>query len=114
MLLDQAKNEGGLSSAQLVAHEVLEGYYESKGQSFMDAHTKTNQFFGGLIAGAYTSITVQNGILAIGVHRDYTVVGSGAVEDFTIRYTTPIPLTSLLNQTTASPSGYVVDVEKRP
>jgi RHS repeat-associated protein len=113
-LLDQAKNAGGLSSAQLVGHETLEGYYESKGESLPNAHDDANRFFGGLTPGPVTSLTVLGGKSVIGVHQQFTVFGSGAKEDVSIRFVTPIPLQSVVNHTATPQPSYPVDMEKKP
>jgi RHS repeat-associated protein len=45
-LLDAPENAGGLTGADVVAHETLEAYASSQGQSFNDAHDYASKYFG--------------------------------------------------------------------
>lgn len=88
-LLDSAKNAGGITSAQLVGHETLEGYKESQGMSFGDAHTFASWYFGNLDPRAGSPIVgLSSGGLVYGVRA---VFGNPTAERITLQYVTPIP-----------------------
>jgi RHS repeat-associated protein len=113
-LLDDAKNAGGYTSAQLVGHETLEAYGQSKGMSQENAHNyatgsgfpgldqgRTTQLFGGYVAGtetkAYTGVTTQ-----------FTVHGRGITENIRIDLVTPVPNASMI----PTAAKYPVSVER--
>lgn len=91
-LLDSAKNAGGMTAAQLVGHETLEGYAESKGSSLQDAHDYANRYFGGLDPGLTKGATygLQGGNV-VQLTGNFTVHGSKTVERITMQFVTPIP-----------------------
>lgn len=112
-LLDQPKNSGGYSSSDLVGHETLEAYFESKGASFQDAHSHASDFFGGLDVGAAKNITAQAiGYMVIGFTGDVRVEGRKTVERIKMEYVTPVPKADFLKGKGAPYKGYPTDVEK--
>jgi hypothetical protein len=55
----------------------------------------------------------RGGTSVIGAHQQFTVFGSGAKEDISVQFDTPIPLQSVLNHTATPQHVYPVDVEKK-
>jgi hypothetical protein len=111
-LLDSPKNAGGLTSAQLVGHETLEGYAESKGNSLEDAHNYANEYFGGLDPGGAQNATY--GVLGGNVVQltgNFTVHGSSITERITVQFVTPIPQQDFLKGKGAPYQQYPINVE---
>jgi RHS repeat-associated protein len=111
-LLDSAKNAGGMTSAQLVGHETLEGYAESQGNSLADAHNYANSFFGGLDPGGAKGATygVQGGMV-VQLTGNFSVHGSSATERITMHFVTPIPQQDFLKGKGAPYPQYPTNVE---
>lgn len=110
-LLDAAKNAGGMTSAQLVGHETLEGYAESKGETLQDAHDFANGFFPGfdLPTGGSTGIRTATDLLSI--HMLLPIHGTGVTENVEFKFNTPIPIQSINNRTAQRTPGVPVDVQ---
>jgi hypothetical protein len=95
--LDSVGNAGGLSSAQLVAHETIEAYSELEGNSFEAAHEYANSLAGGLGAVALAlEISDKNGNIT-GVTIFFPVIGSSVHEMVSIKFNTPIPKEAINN-----------------
>jgi hypothetical protein len=110
-LLDSAKNAGGVTSAQLVGHETLEGYAESQGSSLLDAHNFANWYFGG-INPLPTGATY--GVLGGNVYQmtgNFGVHGSSTTERITMHFVTPIPQQDFLKGKGAPYAVYPTNVE---
>src|SRR2546423_3590904 len=111
-LLDRAKNAGGMTSAQLIGHETLEGYAESKGNSFEDAHNYANEYFGGLDSdsakGASYGVRGGNVIQLTG---NFTVHGTSITERITLQFVTPIPKQDFLKMKGAPYPQFPINVE---
>lgn len=110
-LLDQPKNAGGMTSAQLVGHETLEGYYESKGKSLEQAHNGANQFFPGFSNQQILGGLGKNGMV-MGISFTLQIQGTNITEKFKGLFPNPFPLADL--GTPKQPAGqnaYAVDVE---
>jgi RHS repeat-associated protein len=90
-LLDDAKNAGGMTSAQLVGHETLEAYAESKGSSLGDAHNYANGYFGGLDPQPKSATYGLQGGMVVQLTGNFSVHGSSTTERITMRFVTPIP-----------------------
>ncbi|HEY6328827.1 MAG TPA: RHS repeat-associated core domain-containing protein, partial [Blastocatellia bacterium] len=111
-MLDRDKNAGGLSSSQLVGHETVEGYAESKGDSMTDAHNYANQFFGGLDPGTGGTYTTENGMVTE-ITGNFTVHGTKTKESITLHLVTPVPKEDFLKGKGAPYQNYPVDVVKK-
>jgi RHS repeat-associated protein len=113
-LLDSPKNAGGMTSAGLVGHETLEGYSESLGNAYIDAHNYANRFFGGLDAAPGGTYTMQGGMVTA-MTVNMLAHGTNTTEQITIKLVTPIPQADFLKQKGAPYRGYPVNVEvKKP
>lgn len=110
-LLDTAKNAGGMTSAQLVGHETLEGYAESKGESLGDAHNYANGFFPGFDRPFYVFPGESNATSLLSVHM-FQAVHGGVTENIEFKFDTPIPIESV--STATKQPGYPVDVSRVP
>ena len=112
-LLGDAKNVGGITSAQVVGHETLEGYAESKGNSAEDAHNYANGFFGGLdrqsTSGTYG--LQQPGAMVVHMTGSFSIHGSSTTERITLHFVTPIPQQDFLKGKGAPYAQYPVKVE---
>ena len=116
-LLDAPKNAGGMTSADLVGHETLEGYAQSKGDSYMDSHNWANDLgFSGMSPVAGGTYAVQNGMV-IGMTFNSQIQGTKTIESITTRFVTPIPQAEFLkNAKSQNPTPspvYPVSVEKK-
>ena len=116
-LLDGSKNAGGMSSASLVGHETLEGYAQSKGDSFIDGHNWAASLgFPGLSPMAGGTFSVQGGMV-IGITGNFQIQGTNTVESIGMRFVTPIPKADFMkNAQSAHPTQspvYPVSVEKK-
>lgn len=111
-LLDSPKNAGGMTSAQLIGHETLEGYAESQGNSLIDAHNYANEFFGGLGAGTLKGATYgsQNGNV-VQLTGSFSIYGSSTTERITVQFATPIPQQDFLKGKGAPYPQYPIKVE---
>jgi RHS repeat-associated protein len=111
-LLDSAKNAGGMTSAQLIGHETLEGYAESQGNSLIDAHNYANEFFGGLDIGTLQGATYgsQNGNV-VQLTANFSIHGNSTTERITLQYVTPIPRQDFLKGKGGPYPVYPSDVE---
>lgn len=113
-LLDQPQNKGGMTSSQVVGHETLEGYYESNGDSQVDAHVKTNKFFPGFNSPpVWDQYRLQGGNMVIGLIGNQTTA-NGINERTTTEFDTPVPLADFKKGKGAPYSGYPIDVKKVP
>jgi RHS repeat-associated protein len=116
-LLDGPKNAGGMTSAQLVGHETLEGYEESQGWSMDFGHNyAATMGFPGMSALPGGTYGVQNGMV-LGITGNFQIQGTNTVETIGTRFVTPIPQADFLKNAksdhpTASPA-YPVSVEKK-
>jgi len=82
-LLDQPQNAGGVTSAQLVGHETLEGYYESTGMSHDDAHVRVNPMFPGFNEfPKFDTSVIQGGTLVIGMIGNTAIAGTKITENY--------------------------------
>jgi RHS repeat-associated protein len=93
-LLDDPKNSGGLTSAQVVGHETLEAYAASKGDAFAGAHDYANKYFGGLELPDLSTVHVQGDTqrkLAIQFVVDVPLHTGKGSERITKVFATPIP-----------------------
>jgi RHS repeat-associated protein len=111
-LLDSPKNAGGYTSAQLVGHETLEGYDESKGHTISEGHDYATRLrFPGLDPSRITGLfgDAQTGT-AYGFTQQFQVHGTGTTENIRINFATPIPAASVHSGMNAA--GYPVSVEK--
>jgi uncharacterized protein RhaS with RHS repeats len=112
-LLDASKNSGGMTSADLVAHETLEGYSESQGNSLSDAHKYANRFFGGLDPTAAGSALVQGGMVT-GIIGNFVVHGTQIIERITMHMVSPVPAVDFLGGVGAPYPVYPIEVEVGP
>jgi RHS repeat-associated protein len=110
-LLDSAKNAGGMTSAQLVGHETLEGYAESQGSSLADAHNYANWFFGGIDPVAKGATYGLLGGNVVQLTGNFAVHGSSETEQITMKFVTPIPQQDFLKGKGAPYAQYPTDVE---
>src|SRR5882672_7492180 len=113
-LLDGAKNAGGMTAAQLVGHETLEGYYESQGVAFDDAHLQANKSFAGFNQDPVWDTQQQQGNMVIGLIGNSKIAGTNVTERFTTRFNTPVPKADFAKGKGAPYKGYPVNVEKEP
>lgn len=96
-LLDSPTNAGGMTSAGLVGHETLEGYYESQGAAMGAGHEYANSLgFGGLDAtgrpGSYSTL----GGMVVSITGTMQVHGTSTYERITLRLATPVPVADFL------------------
>lgn len=96
-LLDAPGNAGGYTSAGLVGHETLEGYYESKGGSMSDGHDyATGLGFPGLDAGKVIGFFGNPATnMAYGFTQQWQVHGTNTVENIRMQFVSPIPAASI-------------------
>ena len=113
-LLDSPKNAGGMTSGQLIGHETMEGYYESKGESLGDAHDHSNEFFAGFDKATGSSAGARTATDLLSIHMTLPVHGTNVSEDVEFRFDTPIPIQSVNNGTAKKGPGTPVAVEKKP
>jgi hypothetical protein len=116
-MLDGPKNAGGMSSASLVGHETLEGYAQSKGDSFIDGHNWAASLgFPGMSPMAGGTFSVQGGMV-IGITGNFQIQGTNTVESIGTRFVTPIPQADFMKNARSehpTPSAaYPVSVEKK-
>jgi hypothetical protein len=94
-LLDAPANKGGLTGDDLAAHETLEAYYTSQGESLVDAHFHASRFPGAEgMAGPVNFFDISNtatGNLVGFTRVDNIINRSGIYESTTNMYVTPIP-----------------------
>jgi hypothetical protein len=111
-LLDKA-GSAGLTTASLVGHETLEGYYQAKGSSFEEAHNSTSRLFPGMfgvpLPGMYD---VANGMVTH-ISADYFPTGSAALHTVKMRLVTPVPRADFLQGKGAPYRVYPVEVKKQ-
>jgi RHS repeat-associated protein len=110
-LLDDAENAGGMSSAQLIGHETLEGYAESHGNNLEDAHNYANEYFGGLDPqpkGATYGLLEGK---VVQLTANFAVHGTSTTERITLHFITPIPQQDFLKGKGAPYPQYPVNVE---
>lgn len=93
-LLDQPKNAGGMTSAQLVGHETMEGYYESQGSSFERAHNGANQLFPGFSNRQDLGLLGKNGMV-MGISFTLQIQGTNINEKFKAIFANPFPQADL-------------------
>jgi hypothetical protein len=116
-LLDAAKNSGGLSSEQVVAHETVEAYRAAMtgATDATDPHNYANGLFGGLDAPDPSTLHTFGdpaGTSISSISFEQPVHGAkGVREKITKEFVSPIP-------TSAIPKGHtpahIIDVEKKP
>jgi RHS repeat-associated protein len=113
-LLDTPKNAGGMTSAQLIGHETLEGYAEAQGANLPDAHDFANNFFPGFDQpyGATPGARTETDLLSI--HQLFPIHGTGVTESIEFKFDTPIPIKSINNGTARPTAGVPVDIQKQP
>jgi hypothetical protein len=116
-LLDKAANAGGMTSAGLVGHETLEGYWESKTSGGLDAlggghNWAASLGFPGFDSGTTVSAQAQGGMV-IGFTMDQHIQGTNTNERFGMRFVTPIPQADFLNGKGLPAPAYPVTVEKK-
>ena len=116
-LLDAPGNAGGMTSAQLVGHETLEGYQEAQGYSMDMGHNWAASLgFPGFDRATAGSAQAQGGMV-IGLTGTFHVQGTSINEQITTRFVTPIPqVTFMKNAASEHPTpspGYPVSVEKK-
>jgi hypothetical protein len=112
-LLDAPTNAGGVTSAQAVAHETIEGYYESLGESTEQAHTDTNNLCGGCVAGIDKILRARSigpGDTVTDSVLDVAVGGSSVRERIIFHLVTQIP-EATFSKTLGVGNSYPVVVE---
>jgi hypothetical protein len=113
-LLDQPKNAGGMTSTQLVGHETLEAYYESKGVTLVDAHNYANRFFAGFNADPVYHTQRVQGNMVLGLIGDSRIAGTRTTERITYEFVTPVPRADFDRGRGVPYRVYPIDVEKKP
>jgi hypothetical protein len=113
-LLDQAG--GPATTADVVGHEVLEGYAETKGND--DPHEYANQFFPGFDLPTSTPVFNIGAATISGYSQVSTLHGTGAQYDVQYQFVTPIPKTAVPGMVANHESSterprYPVGVEKQ-
>jgi RHS repeat-associated protein len=112
-LLDTAKNAGGMTSAQLVGHEIVEGYAESKGTSLKNAHNFADRFFPGFDDPIGASPGARTATDLLSIYLLYPIHGTGVTENIEVKFNTPIPIQAINDKTAQRTPGFPVDVEKQ-
>lgn len=112
-LLDAPANGGGMTSAELVGHETLEGYEESQGWSLQFSHDYAARMgLPGFEIGKPISAQLQ-AEMVIGITSEFPVQGTSVVEQIQTRYVTPIPKADFLKGKGIPAPSYPVTVEKK-
>lgn len=115
-LLDDPKNAGGMTSAQLVGHETLEGYAETKGSTLEEAHNYANGYFGGFSPASKSNANPtygSQGGMVVQMTFNFNLHGSSTLERITMRFVTPVPQQDFLQGKGAPYRQYPVNVEAK-
>jgi hypothetical protein len=89
MQLDSPSNSGGIGSGQAAAHEAIEAFFTSFGESTSDAHAQTNGLFPGISVGSKQMIFDKS--YFYGFRQSGTIANSNTGMTIEVRFNTPIP-----------------------
>jgi hypothetical protein len=111
-LLDKAGNSG-LTTASLVGHETLEGYYQAKGDSFEDAHNATSRLFPGLFGVPLPGMYEMSNGMVTHMSADFFPTGGAVLHTVKMKLVTPVPQADFLQGKGAPYNVYPVEVKKQ-
>jgi RHS repeat-associated protein len=122
-VLDNSSDNGGITSAQVVGHETLEGYHSAINRTSLanmgTSHVYANQLFPGLMQAANPNVvlTINNGnithIQSNFSVQDKTSNATSTTLRIERQFVTPIPLNAIPSTGAPIPQ-HVVDVRRIP